>query len=46
MSFITRYVYTFEEYVFVTDAPQCNRMTATEQKHRQRWKEYKNILLK
>ncbi len=23
-----RYVYTYEEFVIVTEAPQCNRMTA------------------
>ncbi len=28
MSFIARYVYTYEEFVIVTEAPQCNRMTA------------------
>ncbi len=27
MSFIARYVYTYEEFVIVTEAPQCNRMT-------------------
>ena len=32
MSFIARYVYTYEEFVFVTEAPQYNRMTATEHK--------------
>ncbi len=31
MSFIARYVYTYEEFVFVTVAPRCNRMTATGQ---------------
>ncbi len=31
MSFIARYVYTYEEFVIVTEAPQCNRMTATGQ---------------
>ncbi len=31
MSFIARYVYTYKEFVIVTEAPQCNRMTATEQ---------------
>jgi len=34
MSFIARYVYTYEEFVFVTVAPRCNRMTATD-RHRQ-----------
>ncbi len=30
MSFIlARYVYTYEEFVIVTEAPQCNRMTVT-----------------
>ncbi len=29
MSFIARYVYTYEEFVVVTEAPQCIRMTAT-----------------
>ncbi len=28
---LARYVYTFEEFVIVTEAPQCNRMTATGQ---------------
>ncbi len=32
MSFIARYVYTYEEFVFMTEAPQSNRMTVTEQK--------------
>ncbi len=31
MSFIARYVYTYEEFVIVTEAPQSNRMTATGQ---------------
>ncbi len=31
MSFIARYVCTYEEFVLVTVAPQCNRMTATGQ---------------
>ncbi len=31
ISFIARYVYTYEEFVVVTEAPQCNRMTATRQ---------------
>ncbi len=31
MSVIARYVYTYEEFVIVTEAPQCNRMTATGQ---------------
>ncbi len=31
MSFIARYVYTQEEFVIVTEAPQCNKMTATGQ---------------
>ncbi len=31
MSFIARYVYTYEEFVLVTEALQCNRMTATGQ---------------
>ncbi len=31
MSFIARYVYTHEEFVIVTEAPQCNRKTATGQ---------------
>ncbi len=26
-----RYVYTYEEFVIVTEAPQCNRMTAAGQ---------------
>ncbi len=30
-SFIARYVYTYEEFDLVTEAPQCNRMTATGQ---------------
>ncbi len=25
------YVYTYEEFVLVTEAPECNRMTATRQ---------------
>jgi len=25
MSFIARYIYTYEELVFVTEAPQCDR---------------------
>ncbi len=29
MSFIARYVYTYEEFVVVPEAPQCIRMTAT-----------------
>ncbi len=29
ISFIARYVYTYEEFVIVKEAPQCNRMTAT-----------------
>jgi len=28
---IARYAYTYEEFVIVTEAPQCNRMTATGQ---------------
>ncbi len=32
ISFIARFVYTYEEFVFMTEAPQCNRMTVTEQK--------------
>ncbi len=31
MSFIARYAYTYEEYVLVKEAPQCNIMTATKQ---------------
>ncbi len=31
MSFIARYVYTYEEFVLVTEAPQCDRMTVTRQ---------------
>ncbi len=31
MSFIARYVYTYEDFVLVTEAPQCNRMTVTRQ---------------
>ncbi len=31
MSFISRYVYTYEEFVIVTEAPQSNKMTATGQ---------------
>ncbi len=30
-SFFARYVYTYKEFVIVTEAPQCNRMTATGQ---------------
>ncbi len=30
-SFIVMYVYTYKEFVIVTEAPQCNRMTATGQ---------------
>ncbi len=29
MSFIARYVYTDGEFVLVTEAPQCDRMTVT-----------------
>ncbi len=29
MTFIARYVYTYKELVIVTEAPQCNRNTAT-----------------
>ncbi len=28
---LARYVYTYKEFVIVTEAPQCNRMTATGQ---------------
>ncbi len=28
---LARYVYTYEEFVIETEAPQCNRMTATGQ---------------
>ncbi len=28
---LARYIYTYEEFVIVTEAPQCNRMTATGQ---------------
>ncbi len=28
---LARYVYTYEEFVIVTEAPQCNWMTATGQ---------------
>ncbi len=31
MSFIARHVYTYKEFVLVTEAPQCNRMTAPRQ---------------
>ncbi len=31
MSFIARFVCTYEEFVLVTVAPQCDRMTATGQ---------------
>ncbi len=31
MSFIARYVYTYDEFVRMTDAPQRNKMTATGQ---------------
>ncbi len=31
MSFIARYVYKHEEFVIVTEAPQCKRKTATGQ---------------
>ncbi len=31
ISFISRYVCTYEEFVLVTVAPQCNRITATGQ---------------
>ncbi len=31
MSFLARYVCTYEEFVLVTVAPQCDRMTATGQ---------------
>ncbi len=31
IGFIGRYVYTYEEFVIVTEALQCNRMTATGQ---------------
>ncbi len=31
MSFIARYVYTYKEFVIVTDAAQCKRKTATGQ---------------
>ncbi len=31
MSFIARYFYTNKEFVLVTEAPQCNKMTATGQ---------------
>ncbi len=31
MSFIARYVYTYKEFVLVTEAPQCDRMTETGQ---------------
>ncbi len=31
MSFIARYVYTDGEFVLVTEAPQCDRMTVTGQ---------------
>ncbi len=31
MSFIARYVYTNEEFVSVTEAPRCDRMTVTRQ---------------
>ncbi len=27
---LSRCVYTYEEFVIVTEAPQCNRMTATQ----------------
>ncbi len=28
---LSRYIYTYEEFVIVTEAPQCNRMTVTGQ---------------
>ncbi len=31
ISFIARYVYTYEEFVLVIEAPQCDRMTVTRQ---------------
>ncbi len=31
ISFIARYVCTYEEFVLVTEAPQCDRMTVTRQ---------------
>ncbi len=31
MSFIARYVYTYEEFVIVTEVSKCDRMTATGQ---------------
>jgi len=32
---LARYVYTYKEFVIVTEAPQCNKMTVTGQQHRQ-----------
>ncbi len=29
LALMARYVYSYEEFVIVTDAPECNRMTAT-----------------
>ena len=45
MSFIARYVYTYEEFVFVTEAPQCNRMTEqkTHNKRIKKYKKYKSV---
>ncbi len=31
LALLAWYVYTYEEFVIVTEAPQCNRMTATGQ---------------
>ncbi len=31
ISFIARYVYTYEEFVLVPEAPQCDRMIETGQ---------------
>ncbi len=43
MSFIAKYVYTYEEFVFMTEAPQCNRMTKTYNKKEQVNKRDNNI---
>ncbi len=34
MSFITRYVYTYEEFVFVTEATAVQQNDSDSQKHR------------
>ncbi len=40
---LARYVYTYEEFVIVTEAPQCNRMTATGQDTDNKREQYTNI---